>query len=145
MQTIELYGLTVDCEPCDYIPYMKFKAKLEQCIIELNRQLKNNKRKMKPACHFIRLATDKLFSIYITETLELQIGIYYAQTNRIEQNCRYEDICCIQPEDLDVLSLRMSNLIVAEGEINASTNVNHAWDILLARTTIQEYEDEYER
>ena len=128
MQSIELCGFTVNCEACDYIPYMDFKTKLEYCVNGIKKQL-DNKRQISPACHFIRLDRERLFSIYIDTESELHVGIYRAATKSIQQNCQYQDISDMETEDLNMLYLRMSNLIFSKGKINASTTINQVWKI----------------
>ena len=146
MQTVELYGLTVnfDDESDSHIAYMELKAKLERCLNGLNKELSLYPAKI--ICHYVLLQVPMYFTVIVDNTIH--IGIYNNDTKEICQSCSYSDLKGLSAEKVNQLSFRLTNMLRSQREINPGTEIHRAWQACLEQKRLLERDgveyDDYE-
>lgn len=144
MQSIDLYGLTVDFDKnTPYAAYMKLKTELEQCLISLIKALEQNPTKT--ICHYVLLEIPLYFTVIANGT-DIHIGLYNNQTKEIYQNSSYNGIKALTTEKIEQLNLRLLNMIKHERHLSPGTGIYQAWQRCLEQEqNKEEIDNDYER
>lgn len=148
MQTIELYGLFVECSEQQNNFYMDVKSQLETGIKSLHQKLKDIVLSNE-LYHYIQLSNTKLFTIYIDTNGVIQFGLYDKKKQKIYQHCDFSEIAILSQQDgqrIEQFFLRIENTIRINRDTVRSSLLYNAWqEILYEQKKENELEDDLER
>lgn len=144
MQSINVCGLTVSYENCNYASYMKTKVRLERCFEKIYQVLIHSHVSHYPVCHYIRTKENVIFSVFINSDNIMYAGIYNKKTKSIKTSCSFEDIKDIDEIDVTTLEMRILNAI--QSKISYDMNVIiDAWNNYLLDKEEDLIQSDYER
>lgn len=142
MESVEFYGFSIECSHCSHIEYLTLKQKIESCVSQIKDRLKSvDIHEM--VCHFVKVGFKNL-TVCIDTDKAIHIGIYDSTTKSIVTHCRYDDISCLNTENINTLSERMENAISTR--LRVSPALTQAWqELLYEQKKENELEDDLER